>query len=654
MTESGSSAGKRRLILLLLALGVSATLIWLNAAPLAVWAAGQYLESRGLELARLEGPGFDLDGVSVAALTLANGQMRLEAAGVRAELAPFRIERMEVASLRLEIPSQPAGAAGPLPELAAVLQALHEAPFAELAVDRLELALGAAKFRSRLRVNRLDSASPGDADSAWTPHSSRPALAASLEIDSPWPLSLRAESPDPESIRASLSGPDELRASLEGAVTGREIEGAMEISLNLDTSMEWFESSAGLPTGTVVLSGPYTAVVADSDFTFTSPSLTLAAPELTINLPLAATRNTGRNTGDTHVLRASLQISQTVLRYWRAGAVEAGRWYALGHFESQMLELPWLAQTRLYGSMQLSGSGLRANASLSAGDRASLSAELLHPFAAGAGFADIEIPRFQFDAEYPLSELLPGKLPDFDILAGAIAGTGNVEWDGGGLRGGMQLRLEDLSGHFGETAFLDFDTDMEIELTPDLSLRSARPLAASLRQLDPGLPLDRLRWNYSFDSGGQTLEIRQMQADFLDGQIALPALRLARGEPLPNPNLVLSDIDLAAATRPLDYDALEVSGRVSGYLPLRLESGLVRIEDGLIGALQPGGRIRYTPEREASDPRMRTVNELLSDYRFDSLNSHVQLDEAGDLLPAGRNHRNQPGDQSRTNPSIST
>ena len=128
------------------------------------------------------------------------------------------------------------------------------------------------------------------------------------------------------------------------------------------------------------------------------------------------------------------------------------------------------------------------------------------------------------------------------------------------------------------------------------------------------------------------MRFRQLQADFLGGQLTLPSLRLVRGAALPNLNLVLADIDLAAATRLIDYDGLDVTGRVSGYLPLRIESGVVRIEDGLIGALRPGGTIRYTPAQEASDPRMRTVNEMLSDYRFDTLNSHVQLDQAGDLL----------------------
>ena len=210
------------------------------------------------------------------------------------------------------------------------------------------------------------------------------------------------------------------------------------------------------------------------------------------------------------------------------------------------------------------------------------------------------------------------------------------KWTGSSLGGSMLLRLRDLSGYIAETAFIDLDTDVEFELASDFGLRNARPLEASLARVDAGLPLEDLHWNYSFDSADGVLEIRQLQATLLGGTVNLPVLLLDRRQfestrPPLALNLVLSDVDLTEVTGLANYDDLAVTGRVSGYLPVRIEPDGIRIEDGLIGALQPGGTIRYTPQQPASDPRMQTVNELLSDYRFETLNSHVQLDESGDL-----------------------
>lgn len=280
--------------------------------------------------------------------------------------------------------------------------------------------------------------------------------------------------------------------------------------------------------------------------------------------------------------------------------------------------------------------GLRGTATLFVGETASANAEFLHSFGDDTGFADIEIPEFNLSGEKPLSSLLAVELPQADVIAGSIAGTGSVEWAGGNFEGGMLLRLRDLSGFIAETAFIGLDTDVDFELTPDLNLRNAAPLEASLARVDPGLPLEDLHWNYEFDSGSGTLEIRQLQAALLGGTVSLPSLRLDRdqletGRLSAAVNLVLSDVNLAQVTGLANYDELAVTGRVSGYLPVRIEPDGIRIEDGLIGALQPGGTIRYTPRQPASDPRMQTVNELLSDYRFETLNSYVQLDESGDL-----------------------
>lgn len=290
----------------------------------------------------------------------------------------------------------------------------------------------------------------------------------------------------------------------------------------------------------------------------------------------------------------------------------------------------------------------------------------------GTGFAAIAVPEFRLSGESPISSLLPLELfsiepssfeiPEGDLVAGAIAGTANIEWSGGKFEGAMLFRLEDLSGYFAETAFFDLDTVLEIELTPDFALRNAAPLEASLARIDPGLPLEDLRWNYDFDSASGMLEIHRLQAALLGGTVSLPSLRLDRGQletlqPPVTVNLVLSDVDLAQVTGLANYDELAVTGQVSGYLPVRVGPDGIGIEDGLIGALQPGGTIRYTPQQPASDPRMQTVNELLSDYRFETLNSYVRLDESGELLLqteiSGTNPTVNPGQPINLNVNIS-
>lgn len=595
------------------------------------------------------------NGLEIAGLTLAGDGFLLEADGVGVDFALPRprgavdggaavarqwIEKIDIARLRLRIPPRAEGGGGPLPEAAATLQALRESPVGALEIAELRLLAGAMEYEGRLRA----SAAP---------------LRIELDIESPWRAALRLAGTDPDGIGGSLVGPEGLQAEFAGSVAGDVVEGALRAALTTTAMANLFDIGANLPAGSLAISGPFALTLAESDFSFTSASLDLSVPEVLIEgLP---------------PIRADLRLEQVVARYWRAATVEAGRWYALGYFSSQALELPWLARSSLDGSLQLNGGGLRGTATLTVGASgevgggaggtpiptdgtptsgadgadggadgtptaaARLSAELLHRFDDGTGFADLEVPEFRFSNENPFSSLLSLDLPQGDVVAGGIAGAGGIEWSDGGLEGGMSLRLKDLSGFIAETAFIDLDTDVEFELAPAFGLRGAGPLEASLARVDPGLPLEDLRWNYNFDGADGMLEIRQLQASLLGGTVGLPILRLdisqLRSARLPPElNLVVSDVDLAQVTDLANYDDLAVTGRVSGYLPVRVAADGIRIEDGLIGALRPGGTIRYTPRQPPSDPRMQTVNELLSDYRFETLNSYVRLDESGDLL----------------------
>ncbi len=670
MAMNSRRNGMRRILLLLpLLLLLPAALLWLFAAPLAGWVAGKYLDTLDFELRRLDQLELRLDGLDLAGLALAGEQLSLQASGISADFAWPRIAGIEIAELRLHVPAREAGGGGPAPDIAAMLRTLRELPIGGLEIAALRLVAGETEFRGRLRAFTAP-------------------LRVEWDIESPWPLALRLTSAEPDHISGAvaMAAPQGLRGEFEGKVTGEVIEGALEAALTPREIAELFGVEANLPAGSLEVAGPFALRLAESDFTFTSPSLDLNISELAA--------------GDLPAVRADLQLEQIVVRHWRAAAAEAGRWYALGHFNARTLRLPWLAQqASLDGSLQLSGSGLRGTAVLATaapassrgsggtgapatggnariatgatgatGATASVHVELLHRFDDGAGFADIELPAFRLSGESPLSSLLslelpqgdmangdinverrePGNQPagtagpgatfgiDADMVAGDIAGAGSIEWNGGDIAGGFLLRLEDLSGFFAETAFLDLDADIELELAEDFSLRNAAPLEASIARVDLGLPLEDVRWNYAFDSASGILEIRQWQAAVLGGTISLPRLRLDRDQlrtrqPPPALNLVLSNVDLAEATSLAKQDDLTVTGRISGYLPVRLEPAGIRIEDGLIGALRPGGTIRYTPPQPASDPRMQTVYDFLSDYRFETLNSYVQLDATGDL-----------------------
>ena len=76
-----------------------------------------------------------------------------------------------------------------------------------------------------------------------------------------------------------------------------------------------------------------------------------------------------------------------------------------------------------------------------------------------------------------------------------------------------------------------------------------------------------------------------------------------------------------------------VDGFVSGYIPITLENGQILVNDGLVGALNPGGTIRYdSPTAAASaNSSVQLVNDALSNYLYETMNIRVFYDSNGDL-----------------------
>jgi len=121
---------------------------------------------------------------------------------------------------------------------------------------------------------------------------------------------------------------------------------------------------------------------------------------------------------------------------------------------------------------------------------------------------------------------------------------------------------------------------------------------------------------------------------------------------------VLADLRLASLVALADYPGLEADGLISGYLPFIIEGDTISIERGLVGALKPGGSIRYTPadSTPSNNQSLLLVNDALSNYQYQTMNTEVFYDEGGELLLSvqlqGRNPDMNNGQEINLNVNI--
>lgn len=264
---------------------------------------------------------------------------------------------------------------------------------------------------------------------------------------------------------------------------------------------------------------------------------------------------------------------------------------------------------------------------------------LQHFFSRDTGDVVLELGAYSFSDSQPLSSLLTLAPFNADIVGGNIAALANISWskqsDQSWLFGGpITFKLENLSGYFGESYFIDLSTNFFAEATTPLGVRIANPIEATLAHIDVGLPITNTSWKYRFDTQSRRLNISDFCTSLLDGNLSVPSFDYDPARKLNDAAVVLSDINVESIVNLAEYPGLRVDGYISGYLPLVLEDNKITIEQGLVGALNPGGNIRYTPSSSvpSSNSGLQLVNDALLNYQYQTMNTEVYYDTDGELL----------------------
>ena len=316
-----------------------------------------------------------------------------------------------------------------------------------------------------------------------------------------------------------------------------------------------------------------------------------------------------------------------------------------------------LKDLRLTASIEADSLDANVVAELEMAGAPLVGASIAHSFARNTGSLDLRIEPAEFSQESPLSsrlDLAYLELPGgpIDILAGAFEMRADLGWsrqqDGDWILGGpLVAKANSLSGFAAETLFVAASTEIFAEVSYSqeqlLTLFNARPATLSISRLDTGFVLENILLDYQLALAPNTYEltISGARADFLGGEVAIPALRLSDSSRTMNQeqavDIILTGVDLASIVNLADYPQVIVEGAISGYIPLnytRGERGMtVTVSEGLISALKPGGSIRYTPLGGItnSNQSLQLVNEALANYQFSTLDTTLELDKTGEL-----------------------
>jgi hypothetical protein len=160
------------------------------------------------------------------------------------------------------------------------------------------------------------------------------------------------------------------------------------------------------------------------------------------------------------------------------------------------------------------------------------------------------------------------------------------------------------------------------------------PVSASAALVDVGLPLSDLTGQLTWDMAGPGIDVESLVAGLLGGRIRAAPFRVSIDPITAEIELSVESVQPGLIPELAEFEAVEVTGKLSGRIPVRIDDQTITVEAGRLDSEPPGGVIRY---RSGSPPDagaggLALAQRALSNLQYESLASEVSYTEKGDLI----------------------
>jgi hypothetical protein len=261
--------------------------------------------------------------------------------------------------------------------------------------------------------------------------------------------------------------------------------------------------------------------------------------------------------------------------------------------------------------------------------------DIEHDLARNTGIFRIANTALDFTILNLSEALLDRELP-FDVTSGYWRINSEVNWaigDAGfAYTGSSTHALDELAGRYGETGFVglgtEFDVAIDWQAEPSFS-----PATLEVALVDVGFPIEHLHGRITPDLGALAADIDGVTMSLLGGEVRIDPFRYEFEKETNDLLLRARGIQLPLMVGLADLEAVEISGSVSGEIPVTLKNGAVIVEGGHLENDAPGGAIRYDAGTGIvdEDSQLGIVTRTLKNFEFDVLTSNVDYNEQGDL-----------------------
>jgi len=235
-----------------------------------------------------------------------------------------------------------------------------------------------------------------------------------------------------------------------------------------------------------------------------------------------------------------------------------------------------------------------------------------------------------------LSEAVADWPYELEVSSGHWRIDADMNWavtdEGFAYTGSTVHSFESLAGSYGDTGFVGLDSEIEVTLDwqaePSLS-----PASLDIALVDVGFPIKDLHGRFTADISKFAVDVDSASMTVLGGNVSVDPFRYEFGAVQNQLMLRTQHLQLPLMVGLADLDAVEISGSVSGDIPVTMKNGKIIIDKGLLENDPPGGAIRYGAGEGVveDESQLGIVSRTLQNFEFDVLTSEVDYTENGDL-----------------------
>ncbi|MEX0603116.1 MAG: YdbH domain-containing protein [Marinobacter sp.] len=226
------------------------------------------------------------------------------------------------------------------------------------------------------------------------------------------------------------------------------------------------------------------------------------------------------------------------------------------------------------------------------------------------------------------------------ITEGKLTADANLELPASGpTELEAQLVMTDVSGVFDRTAWTALEGSFDVGLRgSELAVTIPK---LTLEQVNPGVLLGPVVLGGSYraprsDVSGGELTLSRANAGFLGGFVKVsPATWDLGNLPLRVP-LELSQLELAELMSAYPAQGLSGTGTLTGQVPLVIDRQGIRVEQGKVTAVEPGGTLSLPADRlrgiAQGNQAMELVASAMENFHYTVLRSTIDYDQDGTLF----------------------